>query len=114
MSKQDMKCFLVKPDLIQPDGVVNPDSFHFGCSIDSYHIFIEEYKKKKAKMDERDYCYEGKKIPFLYMYDLSKYEGWRCCSGCGNYVVNCHDVVFGPFCLYEVMSFCTERGKFYG
>ena len=33
------------------------------------------------------------------------------CAGCGNLMIHCHDVVFGMFCVYEVVRFCKDMGN---
>ena len=46
LTKIEAKQLLVKPDLFQPDDVVDPDSFHFGFTHMSYRDFIQEQEQK--------------------------------------------------------------------
>ena len=97
---------LVKPDPFQAEGQVNPNEYHFGHTLESYQHFIDE-EQEKANKDIQRKLYVSEKKPLLRMPNLAKC-GWMKCSGCSNLMINCHDVVFGAYCVYEVVNYCTS------
>lgn len=64
--------------------------------LSSEHDNTSEIKKQKAEL----LLFE----PKFKIIDLTKY-GQRICPGCGNVMINCHDVLYGAFCLYEVIQY---------
>ena len=106
LSDLEAASLLVKLDPFQPDGVLDPNDFHFGHTLESYEAFIEEEQEKANRNIQRK-LYVAEKKPLLQMPNLAKC-GWMRCSGCGNLIINCHDVVFGPFCVYKSIKYCTE------
>ena len=104
------KKLLTRPAVFQPDGVIDKDSFHFGHTIFTYRSFVEEEERKNNLSDRRKLYTEEMK-PFLHMPDLDKC-GLRLCSGCGKPMIHCHDVVYGPFCVYRVIKVCEEARDF--
>ena len=79
-------------------------------TIFTYRDFVEE-QEKIHNMSDRVQLYKKEMKPFLRMPDLEKC-GLRVCSGCGKQIMFCHDVVFGPFCVYKVIKICEERRDF--
>lgn len=101
---------LVKPDPFQPDGQLSPNAFHFGHIYESYEHFIKE-EQEKANRNIQHKLYISKKKPLLCMPNLTKC-GYMYCSRCRNLMINCHDVVFGAYCVYEVVKYCTSMADF--
>ena len=115
LTEEERERLLVKPGPFHPDDVVDPNQFHFGHTVSSYRDFMEEEEKiaKEAReqfKNEKLVDEEGnvEDHPFLRMPDLTKC-GYKRCAGCGNLMVTCHDVVFGLFCVFEVISYCTRH-----
>ena len=96
-----------KPDPFLPDGALDERTFHFANEMEEYEDFIE-YEQQKANRDISRHFYKSELKPFLRMPNLSKC-GWMRCSGCGNFMMTCHDVVFGAFCVYECIKYCQEN-----
>ena len=55
--------------------------------------------------------YNSAKKPFFSLPDLFKH-GYKKCCGCGNACIYCHNVLIGPFCMFEVISTCTNQTAF--
>ena len=68
----------------------------------------EEKKAKEERERFRSLFEDTEKHPFLRMPDLTKC-GFKRCEGCGNVMLTCHDVVFGLFCVLEVMTYCEKH-----
>ena len=101
------KQLLVKPGVFQADDTVDPEAFHFGFTHSTYGGFISKEEEKAKFPDPYIAAHKKKKHPFFQIPNLLKC-GYMRCPGCGNYMIECHDVVFGPFCLYEVIEYCNE------
>ena len=101
---------LVKPDPFLAEGQLNPNEYHLGHILESYQHFIDK-EQEIANKDIQHELYVSQKKPLLHMPNLAKC-GWMHCSGCGNMIINCHDVVFGAFCVHEVINFCAEAADY--
>ena len=101
---------LVKPDPFLAEGQVNPNEYHFGHTLESYQHFIDE-EQERVNKDVQRKLYVSEKKPLLRMPNLAKC-GWMKCAGCGNLMINCHDVVFGAYCVYEVVKYCSSMASY--
>ena len=102
LTEEEKTKLLVRPDFFQPDGVVDKDAFHFGPTHDSYSAFIRKEERDAAiganfRAEKAQLCHPFFKIP-----DLNKC-GFQRCSGCGNLMMDCHDVTIGTYCVYRVI-----------
>ena len=108
LCKYESKFLLTEPEPTQGDLQVDPKAFHFGDTLDTYRDFVEE-QEYKAKMDAARRAMARKaKQPFLRMPNLNKCGLLRC-SGCGKQMVECHDVLYGMYCVYNIMRYCNNR-----
>ena len=107
---EEMKLLLRKPEAFQPLGVIDPDSFHFGHTEQTYQTYIKKLEAKH-KVCERRAQYSKEMKPFLRLPNLNEC-GWMKCSGCGNYMFECHDVEYGLFCVYMCIKYCQEAEGF--
>ena len=98
----------MKPGIFQPDDLVNPDHFHFGHTHMTYRDFIKEEEKKANFKCPVVETLKKKQHPFLQIPNLLKC-GYMKCPGCGNVMINCHDVVFGLYCAFEVIDYCADH-----
>ena len=106
LSDLEASQLLVKPDPFQPEGVLQERTFHFANEMEEYEEFVA-YEQDKANRGISRNFYMPQRTPLLHMPNLSKC-GWMHCSGCGNMMVHCHDVVFGTFCVYKCIKYCKD------
>ena len=111
LTETQKSVLLKEPGPFQPDDVLDVDTFHFGHTWSSYAAFIEAEEKKALEDFMFRDAVKSAAHPFLRMPDLTKC-GHMTCSGCGNAMLACHDVVFGPFCLYRVINYCNRFDDF--
>lgn len=109
LTEYEKKYLLKEPEPFQPDDVVDQDlETHFGHTIDSYRDYVEaEELEAKLKNDERHVAKRAKH-PFLRMPDLMNCGLLRC-SGCGKQMIYCHDVLYGLYCTYKVISYIQDE-----
>lgn len=107
LPEEERKQYLKKPEPYQPEGVIDPDAFHFGFTVNLYEKFIKEQEEAAGKSTIRA-LYKKEQKPFLRMPDMSKC--WmKKCAGCGCDMYNCHDVVYDLYCVFGVVNACTEE-----
>ena len=100
---------LVNPDQFQEEGVLDERTFHFANTLEEFEDVIA-YEQEKANQNIQRKLYFSEKKPLLRMPNLVKCGLMRC-AGCGNLMIHCHDVVYGPFCVYEVVKYCRDTGN---
>ena len=109
LTEIERKQLLRKPDVFQDDWQVDPEEKHIlGTCHMTYSSFIRREEKTELKPPELRKLYRAEGHPFLRMPNLLK-DGNKICSGCGNTVMNCHDVLYGPYCVFEVIKFCNQE-----
>ena len=107
VSREDLqKQLKIEPDVFQGEGTLNPKDFHFGHTLDSYEKWLDE-EEQKHRSDEIRKLYMKEMKLFLMMPNLVLC-GHKYCSGCGNLMVFCHNIVFGAFCVWKAVKYCTE------
>ena len=105
----EKKFLLTKPDVFQDDWQVDPEEKQIlGTCHMTYSSFIRREEKKHMKESPERALYRAEGKPFLRMPNLMR-DGNKKCSGCGEIVMNCHDVLYGPFCVFEVIQFCNHK-----
>ena len=97
---------LVKPDPFQAEGTLDKRTFHFANEMEEYEDFVN-YEQEKTNRNISRKFYMPERTRFLCMPNLTKC-GWMHCSGCGNPMYTCHDVVFSAFCVHECIKYCND------
>ena len=108
LSEIDKKLLLVRPQVFQPDHIVDPKRSIFMDSSESYREYIQEMEEEAKK--SRKYREKQRNLnnPFLTLPDVLNIE-WKKCAGCDKQVYKCHDVLYGPLCMFEVIEFCNNN-----
>ena len=68
--KEERKQVLREQEAFQPDGLVDPDAFHFGHTELSYARYISKLEKEHAVSECRK-LYKAKMKPFLHLPNLN-------------------------------------------
>ena len=84
---------------------------HFGHTWSSYADYIEEEERKAGADSPICEAAKGANHLFLCMPDFSKC-GMKICCSCRNCMTNCHDVMFGPYCIFCFLCFCNQMPDF--
>ena len=108
LSEIDKKPLLVCSQVFQPNHVVDPEKSIFMDSSKSYREYIKEMEEEANK--RRPYMEKQKELnnPFLCLPDVLNI-GWKQCARCDKQIYECHDVLYGPLCMFEVIEFCNNN-----
>lgn len=105
------KQLLEKSSAYQPEGIPDPNEFHFCFTKDSYCKWVKNQEIKAGLVCKCCKQYSKEMRTFLCLSNLAKC-GWKIFPGCGNMMFECHNVEFGLFCVYMVVRYCTEAADF--
>ena len=86
----------MRPEVFQLNYIVDPNQFHFGHTHSSYKQYVRGFEEKVKKEQRNRYILE--KGQFFWLHDLAKYI-LKKCTGSMKRVMECYDVLYGPFCL---------------
>ena len=107
-SAQDLK-LLRMPAAYEPFDAVDPQNYQIVGVRNGFQKFIE--KEENSHPNPGLYKDKKEKTPVLKVIDLRK-VGLMKCEGCGNIMTECHDVLYGPFCVYVVIRYATVSTAF--
>ena len=108
LTEIECKLHFCKSDVFQDDWQVDPKEKHIlVTSHMKYSSFICHEEKKERNPSPTHALYRAGGKPFLHMPNLMK-DGNKRCNGCRHVVMNCHDVLCGPFGVYKVIKFSNQ------
>ena len=112
---------LTKPQPFQYDDQLDPNERQLFSHERAFYDYVEEEEEKRQKQKDLDKACgekmaaaEPKKNPprrYLSIVKLTSH-GTDICQGCNNIMTKCHDVIYGPWCVKQVVSYVREHPEF--